>query len=85
MAQLDFEQAMKRLEDIVAKLEQGDLTLKDSLKNFEEGIKLSRICNQQLEEAEKKIEILVKGEDGQKKPQPFSAGQQGLFGENGNV
>lgn len=53
---------MKRLEDIVKKLETGDLSLEDSLKKFEEGIKLSRFCSNKLDEIEKKVSILVQNE-----------------------
>jgi len=62
MAVKKFEESLKRLEDIVAKLEEGDLVLEESLKLFEEGIKTSRLCTKQLEEAERKVEILLKGE-----------------------
>jgi len=62
MAVKKFEESLKRLEDIVAKLEEGDLALEESLKLFEEGIKTSRLCTKQLEEAERKVEILLKGE-----------------------
>ena len=66
-----FEDALQKLEKIVAKLEEGDLTLEDSLKCFEEGIRLSRFCNQKLEEAEKKVQILLRDKDGTLKPEPF--------------
>jgi exodeoxyribonuclease VII small subunit len=66
-----FEDALNKLEKIVSKLEEGDIPLEESLKLFEEGIRLSRFCNQKLDEAEKKVEILVKGKDGMLKPQPF--------------
>src|SRR5690242_15171740 len=59
MAEKKFEAAMARLEDIVQELEKGDVPLEQSLKLFEEGIKLSRICNKRLEEAERKVEILL--------------------------
>lgn len=62
---IKFEDALARLEDIVRTLESGDLSLEDSLAAFEEGIRLSRICSKQLNEAEKRIEILVKDENGQ--------------------
>ena len=62
MAVKKFEDSLKRLEDIVQKLEEGELALDESLKLFEEGIKLSRLCTKQLEEAERKVEILLKGE-----------------------
>ncbi len=66
-----FEDALNKLEKIVSKLEDGDIPLEESLKLFEEGIRLSRLCNQKLEEAEKKVEILMKGKNGAIKPQPF--------------
>jgi exodeoxyribonuclease VII small subunit len=66
-----FEDALNKLEKIVSKLEDGDIPLEESLKLFEEGIRLSRLCNQKLEEAEKKVEILMKDRNGVIKPQPF--------------
>jgi exodeoxyribonuclease VII small subunit len=56
----NFESALKRLEEIVQKLEQGNLSLDDSLKLFEEGIQRSRFCSKKLSEAEKKVEKLIK-------------------------
>jgi exodeoxyribonuclease VII small subunit len=56
---MDFEQRLKRLETIVQKMEAGDLQLEESLKLFEEGVKLSRDCTQQLSEAEAKVKVLV--------------------------
>ena len=66
-----FEDALNKLEKIVSKLEGGDIPLEESLRLFEEGIRLSRFCNQKLDEAEKKVEILLKGKNGVLKPQPF--------------
>ncbi len=63
-----FEQALKELEEAADRLESGDLGLDDSIKEFEKGIKLARYCQQKLEEAERKIEILQKGADGEIKP-----------------
>ncbi len=71
MAKEKFEDALNKLEKIVSKLEEGDLPLEESLKLFEEGIRLTRICNLKLDEAEKKVEILMKDRDGLMKPQPF--------------
>jgi exodeoxyribonuclease VII small subunit len=71
MAEKKFETAMARLEEIVQKLEQGDLPLEQSLKLFEEGIRLSRICNTRLEEAERKVEILLKDKTGNVIAKPF--------------
>jgi exodeoxyribonuclease VII small subunit len=68
----DFESALKSLEDIVVHLETGDLTLDRALELFEEGIKISRFCNSKLEEAERKVEILVKTADGGLTEAPFS-------------
>ncbi len=55
-----FEEALKRLEEIVQKLEGGDLSLDESLSLFEEGINLSRFCTKKLAQAEKKVEKLLK-------------------------
>jgi exodeoxyribonuclease VII small subunit len=66
-----FEDALNKLEKIVSKLEGGNIPLEESLKLFEEGIRLSRFCNQKLDEAEKKVEILLKDKNGSLKRQPF--------------
>lgn len=66
-----FEDALKKLEKVVSKLEDGNIPLEESLKLFEEGIRLSRFCNQKLEEAEKKVEILMKDKEGIIKTEPF--------------
>jgi exodeoxyribonuclease VII small subunit len=71
-----FETAMKRLEEIVAKMEGGEPGLEESLKLFEEGIKLSRVLNKRLEEAERKVEMLVRDESGELKTEPFDDGDQ---------
>lgn len=64
---MDFEKKLTRLEELVEKMETGDLSLEDSLKFFEEGVKLSRECNSQLSEAEQKVKILL-GESADGKP-----------------
>lgn len=64
MPALTFEKALKRLEEIVEELEGSDLDIDKSLKIFEEGVKLSRFCTKKLDEAEKKIELLIKNEKG---------------------
>jgi exodeoxyribonuclease VII small subunit len=66
-----FESALSQLESIVARLEDGDLPLEESLKLFEEGVKLSRFCNQKLDEAQKKVELLLKRNGGKLEPHPF--------------
>jgi exodeoxyribonuclease VII small subunit len=63
MAKDKFEEALGRLEDIVKKMEAGDMTLEESLKAFEEGIKLARLCSRRLDEAERRVEILLKQEE----------------------
>jgi exodeoxyribonuclease VII small subunit len=73
MAKERFEDALNKLEKIVSQLEAGEISLEESLKLFEEGIRLSRLCNQKLDEAEKKVEILLKGKDGTLNAQPFAA------------
>lgn len=61
---VNFEEAMKKLEEIANELERNDLDLDASVSKFEEGMKLSKQCSKMLEEAEKKISILLKTEDG---------------------
>ena len=58
-----FEENLKELETIVAELERGDLSLEDSISKFEKGIKVSKECNNKLEDAEKRINILLNGEE----------------------
>ncbi|HZO08131.1 MAG TPA: exodeoxyribonuclease VII small subunit, partial [Myxococcota bacterium] len=60
-----FEQALQQLEQIVQKLEKGELPLEDSLKLYEDGIRLSRLCHGKLEEAEGRIEVLLKDARGE--------------------
>lgn len=72
MAGVKFEQAMARLEAIVGELEKGDLPLDESLKIFEEGIRLSKNCLKVLEEAERKVEVLVQDKNGKKQLRAFS-------------
>jgi exodeoxyribonuclease VII small subunit len=61
---LNFEEAMKKLEEITAELEKNDLDLDTSVSKFEEGMKLSKECSNMLEEAEKRISVLIKKEEG---------------------
>ena len=71
MAEKKFETAIARLEEIVETLEGGELPLEQSLKLFEEGIKLARICSARLEEAERKVEVLLKDKAGNLVKKPF--------------
>ena len=77
MAEKKFEEAMQRLEDIVESLEESDLSLDDSLKIFEEGVKLIGFCSKKLEEVEQKVTMLVKENEGKYTQQPFHPGLQG--------
>lgn len=77
MAAVKFEQAMARLEAIVGELENGDLPLDESLKIFEEGIRLSKNCLKVLEEAERKVEVLVQDKNGKKQLRAFSLDDDG--------
>ncbi|HJQ71152.1 MAG TPA: exodeoxyribonuclease VII small subunit [Blastocatellia bacterium] len=62
--QKSFESSLRELELIVEQLEAGDLPLEQSLELFEQGVRLSRECQRRLDEAEQKVEILLKGDDG---------------------
>lgn len=66
----NFEESMKKLEDIVIELENGNLNLDESVNKFEEGMKISKQCNRILEEAEKKITILLEN-DGELEEENF--------------
>lgn len=66
-----FEESLKKLEAIVEQMEKGDLSLEDSLRLFEEGVALSEACKKELDEAEGKVQMLVKQRDGSLKKEPF--------------
>ena len=72
MAKANFEDNMENLEKIVTELEKGELNLDHSISKFEEGIKISKECNKILEEAEKKITILLE-KDGNIEEENFTA------------
>jgi exodeoxyribonuclease VII small subunit len=67
----DFEKSLGRLEEVVKRLESPDLSLDEAMSLFEEGVKLSRECQKQLEEAEGRVEILLKKADGKIVAEPF--------------
>ena len=69
--EIKFEKALERLEKIVEELEAGNIGLEDALKKYEEGVKLSRICQKKLSQAEKKIEILTRSTEGTLQKEPF--------------
>lgn len=68
-----FEESLAELEQIATKLESGNLGLDEAIKEFEKGIKLSKECSEKLDEAEKKINILVQGENGEVVEENFIA------------
>jgi exodeoxyribonuclease VII small subunit len=72
--QNEFEKAFQQLEEIVKRLESEELPLDDALHLFEQGIGLSRFCNQKLEEVEKKIELILADAKGQPRVEPFESG-----------
>lgn len=74
MAVKTFEDSMKELEEVVAKLESGDVTLDESLKLFERGIKLSASCQKKLDEAERRVKILT-GSGGEMTEEDFEAAE----------
>jgi exodeoxyribonuclease VII small subunit len=67
-----FEEALQKLEAIVAQMEEGDLPLEEALKAFEEGVKLAGFCTTKLDEAERKVEKLIRDQAGQLQPVSFS-------------
>ncbi|OGD13468.1 MAG: exodeoxyribonuclease VII small subunit [Candidatus Aminicenantes bacterium RBG_16_63_14] len=77
MTNLTFEKALAELEQIVAKLEKGGISLNESLALFEKGIKMSRFLRGELDKAERKVEILLKDEKGNLKAEDFEAEDDG--------
>jgi exodeoxyribonuclease VII small subunit len=72
MSEKNFEKSLAELEKIVEKMEEGGLSLNESLSLFEKGVKLARFLREELDKAEKKIAILLKDEKGEIKEEPFS-------------
>ena len=70
----DFESALSELENVVEQMEKGDLSLEESLLKFEQGIKLTRSCQQALQEAEQKVQILME-KNNQPQIEPFENGK----------
>ena len=66
-----FEEALRKLEAIVAQMEEGDLSLEETLKDFEEGVRLAKFCTTKRDEAERKVEKLIRDQAGTVKPVPF--------------
>lgn len=71
MANLTFERAMKKLEQIVRELESGDQPLEKAIKKFEEGVQLSKFCSDKLDETEQKVTLLLKDQTGNVFEKPF--------------
>ena len=71
-----FEESLQRLEEIVERLEDDDLELEQSLALFEEGVKLASACNQRLDEAEKKVALLLKNNEGALVEAPFDQDEE---------
>jgi len=67
-----FEEALQKLEKIVARMEEADVPLDEALQGFEEGVRLARFCSKKLDEAEQKVAMLVRDESGTLQPAPFS-------------
>ena len=73
-ATLDFEQSLTDLQNLVERLENGELSLEDSLTAFEQGVRLTRDCQAALAQAEQKVQILME-RDGELEEAPFNAEQ----------
>ncbi|MFA5090284.1 MAG: exodeoxyribonuclease VII small subunit [Candidatus Omnitrophota bacterium] len=71
MAEIKFEEALKKMEKIVEELEKGELSLDEALKKYQDGIELARILSQRLDSAKKKIEVLSKNKKGEFELKPF--------------
>ena len=72
--EVDFESALKKLETIVENLENGELSLESALKQYEEGVRMADICSKRLNDAEKRVEVLIKTSSGKLKAAPFEGG-----------
>lgn len=72
----EFEKSLARLEEVVKRLESAELSLDEAMRLFEEGVKLSRDCQKQLEEAEGRVEILLKKADGKIAAEPFETEEE---------
>ncbi len=69
--EIPFENALKKLEAVVQSLENGDLSLEEALKQYEEGVHMADLCTKRLSEAEKRVEVLIKTDAGKLKAVPF--------------
>lgn len=87
MTNLTFEKALAELEQIVARLEKGGISLNESLALFEKGVKMARFLRGELDKAERKVEILLKDDKGNLKAEDFdvAVADEGETGEGGNT
>ena len=76
MKNIDFESALSKLEAEVKKLESGNMPLDESIKAFEDAVKLVKICNEKLEDAERRVRILTEGADGSVTDMPFDTSDE---------
>lgn len=76
-----FEEAIKRLQLIVEKMEKGDLPLEEAMESFSEGMRLVQYCQQKLEQAENRVQMLLKDQQGTLSAVPFDPSQAGGPGE----
>lgn len=74
--QVSFEASLARLEEVVRRLESHDVPLEEAMRLFEEGVALAKICSQRLNDAERKVELLIEREDGSYALRPF--GEPGM-------
>ena len=77
MGELTFEEALGQLEAVVARLETGDLPLEEALRAFEEGVRLTRLCTDRLEDAERRVRLLTRTPEGTEQEVPFDVGEEG--------
>lgn len=77
-----FEDALKKLQSLVEKLEKGELPLEEAMECFSEGIKTAQFCHGKLEEAENKVRMLLKDQQGEWKPVVFESGRNDADKEN---
>lgn len=81
MAEIKFEKALGRLEEIVEELQAGNMGLEESLKVYEEGVKLAHICTKKLDSAQKKVERLTKTQDGSFLTEPFDPEEESMVSD----
>ena len=84
MSKATFETGLKQLDEIVQALESEDYPIEEALKKFEEGIAISKFCSEKLDETERKIAILLKGQDGSLNSKPFDPDQTAVSEKKGH-